>query len=283
MADRRFVLASGRGVGISAQGDAFAKRTVVFCHPTPGAGAFDPDPLVTASADVQLVMVDRPGYGGSDALRLGERATMQDRADDIAEYLRSYRKRPESIGVVGWSSGGAVALALAARHPDLVDALAVVGTPAPPRAGIAAAPTSAVERLRIGRWAGPRGVANAVLQHGADGLAALGIESDDRALAVVGARNRLTRLIETGSAGRFAGVATDLLALRDGSWAYDLDRVEAETLFIYGDDDTVASIRDGHWLARRVPRSRTVRVLGSGHAAIVSTWRRILTHVAPED
>jgi pimeloyl-ACP methyl ester carboxylesterase len=33
--------------------------------------------------------------------------------------------------VVGWSAGGRVALALAARHPDVVRSVAVVCTPAP--------------------------------------------------------------------------------------------------------------------------------------------------------
>ncbi|WKK72245.1 hypothetical protein Q0F99_04400 [Rathayibacter oskolensis] len=47
MANHRFELRSGRGIGVSAAGDPIADRLVVFCHPTPGAGGFDPDPLVT--------------------------------------------------------------------------------------------------------------------------------------------------------------------------------------------------------------------------------------------
>lgn len=282
VADRRFELSSGRGIGVSAQGDPFSDRIVVFCHPTPGAGSFDPDPLVTAEVDAHLLMIDRPGYGGSDQLRVGERPRMQDRAEDIAEYIGAFQKEDRPVGVVGWASGGAVALALAAHHPELVDRVAVIGTPAPPRARIDAAQTRALERTAIGRWTGPRGAAAAAAAGGATGLDALGVESDDRALTVLGARSRLARLAEAGAAHRLGGVATDLLALRDGSWAYDLDRIEAPTLLIYGDDDRVANIRDGRWLARRIPGSRTVRVLGGGHGAVVSSWRRILAHVAPE-
>lgn len=36
-----------------------------------------------------------------------------------------------AVGAVGWSAGGRIALALAARHPDLVRSAALAGTPAP--------------------------------------------------------------------------------------------------------------------------------------------------------
>jgi pimeloyl-ACP methyl ester carboxylesterase len=50
-------------------------------------------------------------------------------ADDLAAVLDTLHA--ERVGVAGWSAGGRVALALAARRPDLVDRVAVLGTPAP--------------------------------------------------------------------------------------------------------------------------------------------------------
>ena len=71
-------------------------RSVVLCLPA-GMALFDPEPEQTAKRDVLLI--------------------------DALEGC--------SAGVVGWSSGGRVALALAAEQPDLVERLVLVSTPFP--------------------------------------------------------------------------------------------------------------------------------------------------------
>ena len=73
-----------------------ATRSVVLCLPH-GMASFDPGPEQTAKRGVRLIEA------------LDERAA----------------------GVVGWSSGGWGALALAAEQPDLVDRLVIVSTPFP--------------------------------------------------------------------------------------------------------------------------------------------------------
>src|SRR5918997_3625352 len=59
---------------------------VLLCHAAPGSGAFDPDPETTAARGVRLLALDRPGYGGSDAVQDGF-ATVGDAADDAAALL----------------------------------------------------------------------------------------------------------------------------------------------------------------------------------------------------
>jgi pimeloyl-ACP methyl ester carboxylesterase len=98
----------------------------------PGAGTFDPGPAETAARTVDLIAVDRPGYGGSEALDAGEWLSVDRGADDVAEVLRE--RGTNRVSVAGWSAGGRIALALAARHPDLVDRVAVIATPAPDEA-----------------------------------------------------------------------------------------------------------------------------------------------------
>jgi RNA polymerase sigma-70 factor (ECF subfamily) len=118
----------GRRVAVHTVAEG-GRKTVVWCHGAPGAGNFDPDPAATRARDVTLIGVDRPGYGGSDPMAGGQWCTVGRAADDLAEVLR--RRGDGPAGVVGWSSGGRVAMALAARHPELVDRVAVVATPAP--------------------------------------------------------------------------------------------------------------------------------------------------------
>src|SRR5262245_57338766 len=136
----RFVLESGRRVGVhftrtraiwpDADGSRNREhRLVVFCHSAPGAGPFDPTPAQTHASNVTLLAVVRPGYGRSDPVPAGGWATVDSAADDIATVLDSLGAG--RVGVVGWSAGGRVALALAARRPDLVDRVVSTATPAP--------------------------------------------------------------------------------------------------------------------------------------------------------
>ena len=121
-------LRDGRVAGLHRLAEG-RSRTIVLCHAAPGSGAFDPDPAETARRDVTLLAVDRPGYGASEPPRDGEPGGVGDAADDLAEVLDGLGTCP--VGVAGWSAGGRVALALAARRPDLVDRVAVIATPAP--------------------------------------------------------------------------------------------------------------------------------------------------------
>jgi pimeloyl-ACP methyl ester carboxylesterase len=104
----------------------------VFCHSAPGAGGFDPVPDATAARGVTLIGIDRPGYDGSDPMPDGSWADVGTVADDVADVLQQMGTAP--VGLAGWSAGGRVALAVAARHPELVDRVVVVATPAPDEA-----------------------------------------------------------------------------------------------------------------------------------------------------
>src|SRR5919108_3006765 len=130
----RFVVESGRRVAVHltntrALWPASEERLVVFCHSAPGAGSFDPDPARTKASKTTLLSVDRPGYGRSDPVSSGCWSTVASAADDIAAVLDNLGA--VQVGVAGWSAGGRVALALAARPPDLVDRVVVAATPAP--------------------------------------------------------------------------------------------------------------------------------------------------------
>lgn len=310
MADRQFVLESGRGIGISAAGDPGARRLVMLCHPTPGAGGLDPDPLVTGPWGVHLLSLDRPGYGVSDPLADDSEATFQHRADDLAEYVRRSEDQAHetqrvdfgAIGVVGWGTGGRVALAFAARHPDLVDRVTVVGTASPKRskpesrrshaleflptksnASIADLATAVADRSQAGGRSADRDSAGQTLWR----LSDLGVADDDPTLAGLagyeaqGLRSRLELMLDEAVLQGDVGVATDLAALHDDSWSRELGSITASVQLVYGDDDPVTTVGDGHWYESRIADATTVRVAGAGRLALVASWARILEHVAP--
>jgi pimeloyl-ACP methyl ester carboxylesterase len=75
---------------------------------------------MTTSSKVRLVIVDRPGIGGSDVL---PRRTFASWADDVVELADSLGV--ERFGVVGWSGGGPYAAACAALIPARLTGVAI--------------------------------------------------------------------------------------------------------------------------------------------------------------
>jgi pimeloyl-ACP methyl ester carboxylesterase len=296
MAHHLTTLRSGDVVGLSAAGDPLAERLVLLCLPTPGGGMFDPDPTVTSRWGVHLVALDRPGYGatpapgdaGPDALSPGDpskggatpgaRATIQRRADELAAYLSAAHDDAEqtqaaaygTAGVVGWGTGGMVALSLAARHPQLVDRVAVFQTPAPRATGSGSGSGSGSDDEGTPAPTPPFG------------LDLLGISPGDRLLERPGLRNRLQRMLDEAAAQGGAGAELDHEALADTSWADELGAIRADVKLIYADDATDAGVDDGHWYRDRIPSSTVVRVSSGGALALVTQWSCILEHVAPD-
>jgi len=274
-------------VHLLAEGDT--GRTLVFCHPAPGAGGFDPQPEQTWARGVTLLGADRPGYGQSDAVAAPEWPSVGAAADDLAALLD--RRGSGPVGVAGWSAGGRVALALAARRPDLVDRVVVFGTPAP-HEQVPWIPEAQQQALVALRGQPPETV-QAVLRTQLTGLlptagsagAALGLlaasAADEPALAQPGALERLTGMIEAAFAQGPAGLAADIAAYCLQPWGFEPAAVEAKTLLLYGSGDPLAGPRHGTWWQKHLPNARLEVVPGGGHLLILARWDRALSHLAP--
>lgn len=267
-----------------AEGDS--EKTIVFCHPGPGAGNLDPVPEETARRKVTLLSVDRPGYGESEMVQGDIWATIGSAADDIAEILRKIHV--ESASVVGWSAGGRIALALAARHPDLVDRVVVLATPAPDEAvpWIPAEQKQGVEALRglcpaeayaqLGEHLLPDHPTNE------DYLSLMGRSpADDAALAMPGATERITHMMQAAFAQGTAGLAADIVSYCLCPWGFTPAEVQAKTLCLYGAKDPIAGSRHGNWWQKNLPDARLEMVPDAGHLLILLMWKRVLSHLAP--
>jgi pimeloyl-ACP methyl ester carboxylesterase len=291
----RFVLDSGRRVAAHltstrALWPGAEQRLVVLCHPAPGAGLFDPDPAETKARNVTLLSIDRPGYGRSDPVT-GRWSTVGCVADDIAAVLDSLDA--ERVGVVGWSAGGRVALALAARRPDLVDRVAVVATPAPDEElpWIDPEQRAELERLRertadeahseLTRRLSPLVPSDPFADDALWLLAAEGT-SDQAALRSPAVRNRLGELLRAAFAQGATGLAADIAGYCLQPWGFEPKAVEAKTLLLYGSRDPIAGPDHGRWWQERLPNARLEVAPDAGHLVLMPTWSRALAHLAPE-
>lgn len=289
MADvESIVVRDGRRVAVRVLADGGADRTVVFCHPAPGAGTLDPDPEATHARGVRLIAVDRPGYGGSDPVSGDQWATVDSAADDIADVLRRLDVAGP-VGAAGWSAGGRVALALAARAPDVVDRVVVIATPAPDdevpwlpddyRRAMAAASGSTpagARRIfaeRLAPLAEVRGEATIDLLGTGD--------ADAAALARPGARLALQAMLVAAFRQGIEGLAADVAGHLMRPWGFDPVEVRAKTLLVYAAQDLVAGPRHGKWWQRHLPFARYEQSPTHGHLVALPAWSRALAHLSP--
>ena len=184
-----------------------------------------------------------------------------------------------------------MAFSLAAQRPELVDRLAIVGTPAPHSkvpwipSELQQALTAAVDddadvaRTRLTRY-----LAGHVPQNlrSRAALRLLSVsEADGVALREKGAVARLGGMLSEAFAQGAIGYATDITAFGLRPWEPDPSEVKSKTLLLYGSKDPLCGFRRGDWWQKRLPSARLEMVPGAGHLLILSMWERILSHLAP--
>jgi pimeloyl-ACP methyl ester carboxylesterase len=282
MTEHRIERPDGRTVAVHDAGDP-AGPVVVLCHPAPGSRLLDPDPAATAAAGVRLVGVDRPGYGASTPIPGGTVPTIPAFADDVAAVLDALGAG--SAALVGWSAGGRVALAVAARRPDLARAVALVGTPAPHDdvPWIPAPYLAQIDGLRPDPGHAAEVLARALAPtadpHAVGALAAG--QADEEALCADPSRRaRLEGMLAGAYVQRAAGVAADIVSYTVADWGFDPGAVAAPTTAVYGDADEIVTPAHGEWYARQVPGAELRTVPGQGHLVAMTRWGEVLAAVA---
>ena len=263
-------------------------RPVVLCHAAPGSGYFDPDPHETRAYDTALLSLDRAGYGDSDPPWSDEWATPARAAEDIASVLDRLRLGP--VGVAGWSAGGRVALALAARRPDLVTRLAVLATPAPDEY----VPWIPPEQKNMVMALDGRPPAEVHAQlgdvlraiqpgdaHGPEALAGAGASPADGAiLKQEDATERLGMMMEQAWKQGPAGIAADIAGYVLRPWGFEAGEVGKETLLLYAQGDPLAGPAHGEWWSQNLPNARLELIPSAGHLLVIPQWGKVLGFLA---
>jgi pimeloyl-ACP methyl ester carboxylesterase len=216
-------------------------------------------------------------------------ATVAAAADDIAAVLDRFKVR--RAGVVGWSAGGRVALAFAARHPELVDRVVVAATPAPQEEVPWISPEYEQLLQRMSSR-GPRDVhaelstllAPLVPDDPYSDQALAGFTTapaDDDVVNTGQTRARLGEMLRIAYIQGASGLASDLAGYCLQPWGFDPADVDAKVLLLYGSRDPVAGPRHGRWWKEQLPNARLEVAPAAGHLVIVPLWHRVLSHVAP--
>lgn len=273
-------LPDGRCVGYAQLGDPEG-RPVLSCH----GGLvcrLDVVPADAAArrAGIRVVSPDRPGVGRST--RLPGR-TVGAWAGDAAALAD--RLGVERFSVLGWSMGGAYALACAALLGDRVDAVALVAPGVPldwPCAGGSFADRVDAGLLRLARER--PGTARLVI------AASHRLAAEDPEGWLATARRTMpaadlaaverdgvadyTRVVAGGLADP-DGVVDEYLAY-DAPWGFAHEDVGQPVRIWHGSDDTVVPPSWGEAAAARLPRGELRMVPGAGHLVARGRWGEIL-------
>jgi pimeloyl-ACP methyl ester carboxylesterase len=262
----------GRVVAWSEFGDPIG-APVLWCH-----GGLSSrldialiDSLLLA-AGARVIAPDRPGIGASER-RKGR--TVRDFADDAAAVADA--AGVERFAVAGWSAGGPYALAVAARHPERVRAVATIGGMAPlfSRAqrrelGLAAdrmliplarrAPWLATIALTPTRYASAKRYRRRLLRS---------VPAPDRAALEPLPPDRVSAAGLAALRPGVGGTVDDYRAF-GGTWHFALHQVRARVRCWQGDADTLVPMAHARRLAAALPGGSLQIVERAGHFAYLT-------------
>ncbi|HEV2449645.1 MAG TPA: alpha/beta fold hydrolase [Thermoplasmata archaeon] len=260
LTESKVKLADGRQVMVLEAGEPSGLPVFVL-HGSPGARLlYEPHIRDAARKGIRLIGHDRAGYGGSTPQR-GRRVL--DEADDVGAIANHLGL--ERFGVWGYSGGGALALACAARHPRrVIGASSIAGVAPYPGEGFdwtAGMGASNVEDFRLlladpVRW-------EAQNEQEAQALATVNEEGLRRRFAtLLSATDRMrfqgellayfTRLFVEGVRAGGAGLRDDSLS-QCRPWGFDLGSIRVPTQVWHGGQDHFVPFSHGEYLVRNIP------------------------------
>jgi pimeloyl-ACP methyl ester carboxylesterase len=273
MIDGTVVLRGGRSVGYADYGNK-GQIPVLWCHGGPGS-RFEPQGTAKAAGDAgfRLIGIDRPGYGTS-TLQPGRR---------IAGWVEDGLAVADQLGLerflaVGVSTGGAYALALAARAPERVQGVVACCALADMRWAEGKAMMSAAGTREL--WGAPdrqAAIARAQELLGADGRKMLssGLSADalppaDLAFItdpafLVGLQASFLAMFANG----VQAYVDDRLADGPGWHGFELAQIRCPVIVLHGAKDTIVPVAHAHHTAAVVPGAK-LRIFDElGHFSIV--------------
>ncbi|MGH2853997.1 MAG: alpha/beta fold hydrolase [Solirubrobacteraceae bacterium] len=248
------------------------ERALLLVHGMGGCRLHWSHTVRALAGHARVLALDLPGFGASELPAAG--ASLDGFADIAADLARALGI--ERLVFVGHSLGGPIAIRFAARHPDLAEAIVLVGG--------AVFQFSALLGLRdVPRLCAERPRESAAI---AAEVIGAGLPVPAAACRLIARSALLRRAFLAPYAFQPAGLAPDGAALllagagARGVWPTvraigrsepleGIERVACPILSIAGQHDRIAPLRDTEAFQRHVPRARTIVLAGCGHMAML--------------
>ncbi|HEX6310487.1 MAG TPA: alpha/beta hydrolase, partial [Acidimicrobiia bacterium] len=236
-----------------------------------------------SALDVTVTAVDLPGFGLT-RLPAGRRAMLSEHGR-LLRALLEHEVGPATV--VGNSMGGALGVGLAARHPELVDALVLVDPALPHRAlpswrlaaRFAPLMLPAMGAQLFGyraRLLGPSRLVDTTLTWSVSRL-----DRVDPALRVQLVELATARVAFPEAAPAYADAARSLFFYLQGKMPADLARLDRPTLVVHGELDRLVPVAAAWAAAERHP-ALTLHVLDDcGHAPQLEAPDRLVEAMTP--
>ena len=262
-------------VEVAGSGD----RMILAQLGTPNAGVlFEPWGRDAGARGFTLVTYDRPGYGGSSSQR----------GRIVADCVKDVRTIASALGftrcaVWGFSGGGPHALACGALAPDLVAAVATIGSPAPPDASgldyFAGMPDEARQDQALFRT--DRAAWERVSEQ--QRQASLAMTAAERAEAWSVGKAQIDHValhgdfgawlhgaVQAGLSRAIDGVLDDNVALFFTRWGFDAASIAVPVKVWHGALDRFVPYGHGRWLAEHIPGAEADLNDTDGHLNVAS-------------
>lgn len=237
-----------------------ASPPLVLVHGLGERASGDFEPVADGLAQgFHVIALDLPGFGGSPAA--GHSFHPSDFAELVARWMREELDGPAHL--LGHSMGGAIAILVAGRHPELVERLVLVDV-----AGVLH------REAFVGSQLG--GAA-----HGPVGSLVGAVRRFEPDPAEIVSSPALRRAVLGESPGQVAALS---LITTDVGPA--LSAIRAPTLLLWGQRDRIAPLRTAHLLDDRIAGSRLVVLERAGHVpmedAPAAFVTRVRAHLLPD-
>lgn len=282
MKDDVITLADGRALAFAEGGD-LAGTPVLFFHGGPSSRVCCPDEELCRARNVRWIAPDRPGYGRSDpkpGLRL------LDWPADVGALADTLGI--ERFSIIGWSGGGAPALACAVAIPERLSTVVMV-TSAGPTDRVPGLMENDANRRMVyeGMTSDPTGTEAAVAAFLSPATA--DVEQYIAGMAESGAGDpawdneawsaNLRDSIREGLRQGAAGLVGDACSAY-GPWGFELSDVRTHVHVCSGSLDTITPPYNADYVVSALPSATRHHWERHGHGAMYSRFADILDLVA---